>query len=285
MYRKLSMPRKPILQDEKNSFSAESRSSRKRTWSYRRISSASISFCRKTTRRGLEQRKNSLRRKKKMEHTESIELYKAELEKLKEEYEALTMEWTKNKKYLEYLESTCENTGEEFGEPADLQNRHTTLWEKNSELSIRKKESEEEKESAEKEQTKQKKDRDTESQVVSTKYAQMRLTYEELKHKVLSTLTAAEKEDATKMEREHLIGQVVMAVGNTFTRCVNKGNTAQAKKYQEIPHSKVDIFSQLDFISQFYLDLKSIMPHAAEHKKKEEYGQIDAAISGGKNTK
>merc|ERR1711907_400428 len=53
--------------------------------------------------------------RKKMEHTEQIEEFKMQLEELKLENDMLNEELNKNQKYQNYLELTCENTGDEFG--------------------------------------------------------------------------------------------------------------------------------------------------------------------------
>merc|ERR1712054_585878 len=89
--------------------------------------------------------------RKKLEHTAQIEEFKTQLEELKRENDKLSENLDQNLKYLHYLETTCENTGDEFGEPLDLQHRHETLQEKYESLLQRRKDGDEEKDSREKE--------------------------------------------------------------------------------------------------------------------------------------
>lgn len=207
--------------------------------------------------------------RKKIEHTSAIEEYKVELDKLQIQNEKLSEELEKNQKYLHYLEVTCENTGDEFGEPLDLQHRHETLHETNLTQVERREDGHEILNDTQKEFRKYQQERSTESQVVNTKIAQMRLEYDELKQKVSKLEVLVEKTEAEKMERKHLIGQVVMAVENTFARCVQQ--TTLKSKADKLAGEN-DIMEQLDFIAEYYLDLKGIgKAHVdAEREKKKE---------------
>ena len=99
-------------------------------------------------------------------------------------------------------------------------------------------------------------ERSTESQIVNTKIAQMRLEYDELKQRVSKLEVLVEKAEAEKMDRKHLIGQVVMAVENTFARCVDQTTlTAKADKLA----TETDIMVQLEEIAVYFLDLKGIL--------------------------
>merc|ERR1711998_370031 len=55
--------------------------------------------------------------RKKMEHTSAIEEHKQDLAGFQKERNKLKEDLDKNQRYLQYLEMTCENTGDEFGEP------------------------------------------------------------------------------------------------------------------------------------------------------------------------
>lgn len=204
--------------------------------------------------------------RKKNEHTAAIDEYKAELAKLKLENEKLNEELNKNQKYLQYLEVTCECQGDEFGEPLDLQHRHETLQEYNSNLGGQQKEGYEELNERLKEFRKYQQERSTESQVVNTKIAQMRLEYDDLKQTVSKLEVLVEKAEAEKMDRKHLIGQVVMAVENTFARCVDQ-TTLKSKRDKYL--GETDIMEQLDFIAEYYLDLKGIGKAYADKQKED----------------
>lgn len=203
--------------------------------------------------------------RKKTEHTAAIEEYKAELDKLKLENEKLNEELNKNQKYLQYLEITCECTGDEFGEPLDLQHRHETLQETNQNLLLRQKDGQEELNDKQKEFRKYQQERSTESQVVNTKIAQMRLEYDDRKQNVSKLEKLVETAEALKMDRKHLIGQVEMAVENTFARCVQQTTIkSKADRMEKVS----DLMEQLDFIAEYYLDLREISKlHNADKKE------------------
>lgn len=208
--------------------------------------------------------------RKKMEHTVAIEEYRAELDKLKVENEQLNEELTKNQKYLQYLEMTCECTGDEFGEPLDLQHRYETLQETNQTLATREKTRDEDHNQQLKEFRKYQQERSTETQVLNTKIAQMRLEQEDLKQQVSTLEGLVDKADKDKMDMKHFIGQVVMAVENTFARCVQQ-TTLKSKADQLAGES--DIMSQLDFIAVYTADLKGIVKAHADKKKREKEEQ------------
>lgn len=180
------------------------------------------------------------------------------------ENQTLNDDLTKNTKYLHYLEMTCEKTGDEFGEPLDLQHRYETLHETNLTQVERREDGHEILNETQKEFRKYQQERSTDSQVINTKIANMRLEYDELKQKVSKTEVLVEKAEQEKMNRKHLIGQVVMAVENTFARCVQQ--TTLKSKADKLA-SEQDIMEQLDFIAEYFLDLKGInLAHQAAEK-------------------
>jgi len=205
--------------------------------------------------------------RKKNEHTAAIKEYEKEFEKLKLENEKQNEELNKNQKYLTYLEATCESQGDEYGEPLDLQNRHKTLMESNSDLVSRRKEGEECKNLRLIEFRKYQQERSTESQVVNTRIAQMRLQYDDLKQEVSKLEVFVEKSEAEKMDRKHLIGQVEMAVENTFARCV--AQTTLKSKAEKYTAGNNLIMDQLDFIAEYYLDLKGISKAHTDKQKED----------------
>merc|ERR1711998_795176 len=117
----------------------------------------------------------------KMEHTSAIEEHKQDLAGFQKEHNKLKEDLDKNQKYLQYLEMTCECTGDEFGEPLDLQHRYETLQETNQTLAMREKTRDEDHNQQLKEFRKYQQERSTETQVLDTKIAQMRLEQEDLK--------------------------------------------------------------------------------------------------------
>lgn len=191
--------------------------------------------------------------RKKMEHTTAIEEHKEDLAGFQKEHNKLKEDLDKNQKYLQYLEITCECTGDEFGEPLDLQHRYETLQEtlNKNQLEFR---------------IFQQK-RATTSQVKNTNLAQLRLEYDDLKQRVSKLEVTVEKSEADKMDRKHFIGQVVMAVENTFARCVQQTTLkSKADKYSVGVH---DLMDQLDFIAEYYLDLKGISAEDQKIKREE----------------
>lgn len=214
--------------------------------------------------------------RKKLEHTAAIEEYKSELEKLKLENDKLNEELSKNQKYLHYLELTCEKQGDEFGEPLDLQHRYETLQDQYERLVEQQKNDNEIKDSKEKELLKFRRERETESQVVNTKIAQMRLEYDELKQTASKKAVQVEKQEGDKMERINHIGQVEMAVENTFARCVQR-TTIKARRDKYVAGNP-DIMEQLDVIAEYYLDLKAISK-AWNDKQKEERRLREAELA------
>jgi len=217
------------------------------------------------TKRTRAEKKFVEEQRKKDEHTEQIEMYRAQLEELETENEKLNDNLNQNKMYLEYLETTCENTGDEFGEPLDLQHRYETLQEYNEALTKQQKDGIEQLNTTKEEFRKYQQERSTQSQVVNTKIAQMRLEHDELKQKASKMEVRVEKEEAAKMDRQFFLGRVKMACENTFARCVQQTTLkAKAEKYAG---EDTNIMEQLDFIAEYYLDLKSIKLLHQENEK------------------
>jgi len=202
--------------------------------------------------------------RKKLEHTASIEEYKAELEKLKSENDDLNGELSKNQKYLQYLESTCEKQGDEFGEPLDLQHRYETLKDQYERLVEQQKNDNIRKDSQDTELRKLRQERETKSQVTNTEIAQKRLEYDELKQTASKKAVQVEKQEGDKMERKHQFGQVVMAVENTFARCVQQ---TKLKSKRDKLAGETNIMEQLDFIAEYYQDLNAISKANAPNAK------------------
>merc|ERR1712178_42430 len=209
--------------------------------------------------------------RKKLEHTSAIEEYKAELEKLKMENDKLNEELSKNQKYLSYLEITCEKQGDEFGEPLDLQHRYETLKDQYERLVEQQKNDNELKDSKEKEVRKVRQALETKTQVDNTKIAEMRLEYDELKQIASKKAVQVEKQEGDKMDRVNHIGQVRLAVTNTFARCVAQTQlTSKKQKLHSIMEStEANIMDQLDFIAEYYLDLKAISKAWKDQEKEE----------------
>jgi len=207
--------------------------------------------------------------RKKNEHTQAIEQYKQQLAELRVEHDQLQSLYEKNQKYLNYLDTTCENTGDEFGEPLDLQHRHETLEETNQTLVKKQKEGHEVYNTNQQDFRKYQQERSTESQVRNTMIAQMRLEHEHWKQKVFKMDVDVEKREREKMNRKHLIGQVRMACRNTFERCVNM-TTLKSKRERFEGGGEVSIEEQLDFIAGFFLDLKAIEKVHKDKKREEE---------------
>lgn len=201
--------------------------------------------------------------RKKMEHTSAIEEHKQDLAGFQKEHNKLKEDLDKNQRYLQYLEMTCENTGDEFGEPLDLQHRYETLQETNLTLLEQQRADQETLNKNQLEFRIFQQKRATTSQVKNTNLAQLRLEYDELKQKVSKLEVSVEKSEADKMDRKHFLGQVRMAVENTFARCMQQTTLkSKADKY-----AASDLFEQLDFIACYYLDLKGIVKTHADLQK------------------
>lgn len=217
------------------------------------------------TKRTRAEKKHVEEEKKKLEYTAQIERHKEELEQLKAEHDELQYKLEKNQKYMHYLELTCESQGDEFGEPLELQHRHETLGETNQDLLSRRSQCDNELNERQKEIRKRQQERATETQVKNTKIAQMRKRLEECKTEVYNLSQQAEKKESEKLGRTHQIGQVRMALDNTFARCVK--TTTLSSKADKIKDLK-DPEAQLDFIGEFLCDMIAI--HAVYLKDKRE---------------
>merc|ERR1712178_154668 len=76
------------------------------------------------TKRTRAEKKHVEEEKKKIEYTQQIEKHKEQLKELQVENEELQRKLEKNQKYMQYLEMICETTGDEYGEPLELQHRY-----------------------------------------------------------------------------------------------------------------------------------------------------------------
>jgi len=204
--------------------------------------------------------------RKKEEHTKAIEVHKIELEELQAALQRDLEELTRVQKYQQYLEQTAESTGDEFGEPLDLKNRYDTLADKFKTLGKQETENEELKTHLNDEVNgfvKRKKTKHVEN---TKRLWNMTNEYEALKMLVAKREMEVEKEESEKMTMRHLIGQVRMSVENTFARCVRQTSIkSKADKYD----GQQDIMEQLDFIAEYYIDLKGITKAFADQKKEE----------------
>lgn len=219
------------------------------------------------TKRTRAEKKHIEEEKKKEEYTEQIKLHEKELAELEKEHDQLQFQLEKNQKYMTFLELTCESQGDEFGEPLELQHRHETLRETNQDLLARRHECDKELNELQKEIPKRQTERATETQVKNTRIAQMRKQLEETKGQVYNLSQQAEKKEAKKLERTHQLGQVRMALDNTFARCVRQTTlTSKAEKIRDLK----DPEEQLDFIAQFVCDMSAIHTmHLAKEKREQ----------------
>jgi len=161
----------------------------------------------------------------------------------------------KNQKYMQYLEMTCETTGDEFGEPLELQHRYENQAECNLDLKDRQKTGLKDLNELQTELRKLQMERSTQTQVKNTKIAQMRKRLEESKQQVYNLTHQIEQEEFDRLERTHQMGQVRMALDNTFARCVDRTTLASKKgKMQGVKDAQV----QLEFIGEFCCDLQAI---------------------------
>eukprot|EP00656_Telonema_subtile_P052453 TRINITY_DN731_c0_g1_i1.p1 TRINITY_DN731_c0_g1~~TRINITY_DN731_c0_g1_i1.p1 ORF type:complete len:290 (-),score=121.24 TRINITY_DN731_c0_g1_i1:39-908(-) len=216
------------------------------------------------TKRTRAEKKHVEEEKKKIEYTAQIEEHKHELESLKRQHDELQYKLERNQKYMHFLELTCENQGDEFGEPLELQHRHETLGETNQDLLSRRHQCDNELNERQKEIRKRQQERATETQVKNTKIAQMRKRLEETKTEVYNLSQQAEKKESKKLERTHQIGQVRMALDNTFARCVK--TTTLSSKAEKIKDLK-DPTAQLDFIHEFLMDMTAIQSTYLKEKR------------------
>eukprot|EP00658_Telonema_sp_P-2_P060336 TRINITY_DN49279_c0_g1_i1.p3 TRINITY_DN49279_c0_g1~~TRINITY_DN49279_c0_g1_i1.p3 ORF type:complete len:110 (+),score=39.08 TRINITY_DN49279_c0_g1_i1:768-1097(+) len=94
----------------------------------------------------------------------------------------------------------------------------------------------------------------------------MRKQLEETKTQVYNLSQQNEKKEAKKLERTHQIGQVSMALDNTFARCVRQTTlTSKAEKIRDMK----DPEEQLDFIAQFVCDMGAIHAEYLKMEKRE----------------
>jgi len=234
------------------------------------------------TKRTRAEKKHIEEEKKKIEYTQQIEKHKEQLDQLRGENENLQGALEKNQKYMQYLEMTCETTGDEFGEPLELQHRYENQAECNLDLKDRQKTGLKDLNELQTELRKLQMERSTQTQVKNTKIAQMRKRLEESKQQVYNLTHQIEQEEFDRLERTHQMGQVRMALDNTFARCVDRTTLASKKgKMQGVKDAQV----QLEFIGEFCCDLQAIneafkkkrLEHQREATKKKELDAIDNA--------
>jgi len=216
------------------------------------------------TKRTRAEKKHVEEEKKKKEYTIQIERHKEELEELKRDHDELQYKLEKNQKYMNYLELTCESQGDEFGEPLELQHRHETLGETNADLLSRRSECDSELADRQREITNNKREQEQGIQIKNTNIAKLRTKLEETKIQVYNLSQQAEKKESKKLERTHQIGQVRMALDNTFARCVRMTTlTSKAEKIKDMKDPEL----QLDFIAEFMCDMAHILAQSTKEKR------------------
>jgi len=231
------------------------------------------------TKRTRAEKKHIEEEKKKIEYTQQIEEHKEQLHQLTGENGDLQTKLEKNQKYMQYLEMTCETSGDEFGEPLELQHRYEALELNHNDLVDQQKRGLKDLRELKDELRKLQVERSTQNQVKNTKIAQMRKRLEESKQSVYNLTHEAEQKEFDRLERTHQMGQVRMALGNSFARCVDRTTLASKKgKMQGVKDAEL----QLEFIGEFCCDLAAIndahkkarMDKQREEKKKEEHDGV-----------
>lgn len=168
---------------------------------------------------------------------------------------------------------------DEFGEPLELQHRYEVQLGCYNTLVARQKTGLADLNDLQTELRKKQAERSTQNQVKNTKIAQMRKRLEESKQSVYNLTHQAEQKEFDRLERTHQMGQVRMALDNTFARCVDRTTLASKKgKMQGLKDAEL----QLEFIGEFCCDLAAIqeahkkarLDKQREEKKKEEHDGV-----------
>jgi len=175
---------------------------------------------------------------------------------------------------MQYLEIICETTGDEYGEPLELQHRYEIQLQANQNLQISQKTGNEDLNEVQREIRKKQQERSTDTQVKNTRIAQMRKKLDECRQQVFNLTQQAEKQESKKLEQTHQLGQVRMALDNTFARCVRQTTlTSKADRLRDLK----DPEGQLDFIGEFCCDLAEICK-TAEKQAREQTKKKEAEI-------